>query len=84
MLLPVWRPVYTFASSKVHNYPPHPTHYHQFNKVWIERLIATSAIDPPPLRGRVRGGGKDTAAVRIFSPPLAPPRKGDGEGGVPC
>jgi len=22
--------------NKVHNYPPHPTLYHQFNKVWIE------------------------------------------------
>ena len=36
---PIWRPVYTFTSNKVHNYPPHPTLYHQFNKVWIGCLI---------------------------------------------
>jgi len=36
MLQPVWRPVYTIATKKVHNYPPHPTQYHQFNKVWVE------------------------------------------------
>ena len=36
VILPIWRPVYTAASKKVHNYPPHPTLYHQFNKVWIE------------------------------------------------
>jgi peptide/nickel transport system substrate-binding protein len=36
MVQPIWRPVYTFASTKVHNYPPHPTLYHQFNKVWID------------------------------------------------
>jgi peptide/nickel transport system substrate-binding protein len=35
-LYPIWRPVYTFASAKVHNYPPHPTLYHQFNKVWVD------------------------------------------------
>jgi len=35
-LIPVWRPLFTAASNKVHNYPPHPTNYHQFNKVWIE------------------------------------------------
>jgi peptide/nickel transport system substrate-binding protein len=35
-LYPIWRPVYTFAASKVHNYPPHPTLYHQFNKVWVD------------------------------------------------
>jgi peptide/nickel transport system substrate-binding protein len=35
-IIPIWRPVYTAASNKVHNYPPHPTLYHQFNKVWIE------------------------------------------------
>jgi peptide/nickel transport system substrate-binding protein len=35
-LYPMWRPVYTFASAKVHNYPPHPTLYHQFNKVWVD------------------------------------------------
>jgi peptide/nickel transport system substrate-binding protein len=36
MIQPIWRPVYTIASKKVHGYPPHPTQYHQFNKVWIE------------------------------------------------
>ena len=36
MVQPIWRPVYTIITSKVHNYPPHPTQYHQFNKVWIE------------------------------------------------
>jgi peptide/nickel transport system substrate-binding protein len=36
MINPIWRPVYTAAANKVHNYPPHPTNYHQFNKVWIE------------------------------------------------
>jgi peptide/nickel transport system substrate-binding protein len=35
-IYPIWRPLFTFASSKVHNYPPHPTNYHQFNKVWVE------------------------------------------------
>ncbi len=35
-ILPIWRPVYTATKNKVHNYPPHPTLYHQFNKVWIE------------------------------------------------
>jgi peptide/nickel transport system substrate-binding protein len=35
-LYPIWRPLFTFASNKVHNYPPHPTNYHQFNKVWVE------------------------------------------------
>jgi peptide/nickel transport system substrate-binding protein len=36
MVQPIWRPVYTIVTAKVHNYPPHPTQYHQFNKVWIE------------------------------------------------
>jgi peptide/nickel transport system substrate-binding protein len=36
MVQPIWRPLYTAASNKVHNFPPHPTNYHQFNKVWIE------------------------------------------------
>ncbi|MCB2102927.1 MAG: ABC transporter substrate-binding protein [Rhodobacterales bacterium] len=35
MVQPVWRPVFTIAGKKVHGYPPHPTQYHQFNKVWI-------------------------------------------------
>ena len=36
VMLPVWRPVYTMTSRKVHDYPAHPTVYHQFNRVWIE------------------------------------------------
>ncbi len=36
MVQPVWRPVYTMTTARVHNFPPHPTNYHQFNKVWIE------------------------------------------------
>jgi peptide/nickel transport system substrate-binding protein len=36
MVQPVWRPVFTIAAKKVHGYPPHPTQYHQFNKVWLE------------------------------------------------
>ena len=35
-IIPMWRPVYTATTKRVHNYPPHPTLYHQFNKVWIE------------------------------------------------
>ena len=35
VILPVWQPVYTIAKTTVHGYPPHPTNYHQFNKVWI-------------------------------------------------
>jgi peptide/nickel transport system substrate-binding protein len=36
MVLPLWRPVYTFTAAKVHGWPPHPTNYHQFNKVWVD------------------------------------------------
>lgn len=36
VMLPVWRPVYTMTTKKVHGYPPHPTLYHQLNKTWIE------------------------------------------------
>jgi peptide/nickel transport system substrate-binding protein len=36
MVQPIWRPLYTAAANRVHNFPPHPTNYHQFNKVWIE------------------------------------------------
>jgi peptide/nickel transport system substrate-binding protein len=35
VFLPVWQPVYTIARGNVHGYPPHPTTYHQFNKVWV-------------------------------------------------
>ena len=35
MVLPFFRPVYAAATKKVHGYPPHPTGYHQFNKVWV-------------------------------------------------
>lgn len=36
MVQPVWRPVFTIAATRVHGYPPHPTQYHQFNKVWVD------------------------------------------------
>jgi peptide/nickel transport system substrate-binding protein len=36
MVQPIWRPVFTMVSPKVHGYPAHPTQYHQFNQVWIE------------------------------------------------
>ncbi len=35
MVQPIWRPVYTMASKKVHGYPAHPAQFHQFNKVWM-------------------------------------------------
>jgi len=35
MVQPIWRPVFTIVSKKVVGYPPHPTQYHQFNRVWI-------------------------------------------------
>ena len=34
MIQPLYRPVYTIVSKSVNGYPPHPTQYHQFNKVW--------------------------------------------------
>lgn len=36
MVQPIWRPVFTIISERVRNYDPHPTQYHQFNKVWID------------------------------------------------
>jgi peptide/nickel transport system substrate-binding protein len=36
MLQPVWRPVFTMVSNHVHDFPAHPTQYHQFNKVWLD------------------------------------------------
>jgi peptide/nickel transport system substrate-binding protein len=36
MVQPVWRPVFTIISTKVKDYPPHPTQYHQFNQVWLD------------------------------------------------
>lgn len=35
MIQPLYRPVYTIVSKKVHGYPAHPTQYHQYNKVWV-------------------------------------------------
>ena len=35
VLQPLWRPVYTMATSKVHGYVAHPTRYHQLTKVWM-------------------------------------------------
>ena len=34
MVQPLFRPVFTMTSKTVQDYPPHPTQYHQFNKVW--------------------------------------------------
>ncbi len=34
MILPLFRPIYTIVSKKVHGFEGHPTQYHQFNKVW--------------------------------------------------
>jgi peptide/nickel transport system substrate-binding protein len=36
MVQPVWRPVFTIISTKVKDYPAHPTQYHQFNQVWLD------------------------------------------------
>jgi len=36
MVQPLWRPVFSLVSEKVQGYEPHPTQYHQFNKVWID------------------------------------------------
>ena len=36
MSQPVWKPRYTAASKKVHNFHLQPTNYHQFHRVWIE------------------------------------------------
>lgn len=35
MVQPVYRPVYTIASPRVHNVEAHPTQYHQYNRVWV-------------------------------------------------
>lgn len=35
MVQSIFRPVYVLCKSKVHDYPAHPTQYHQFNKVWL-------------------------------------------------
>ena len=34
MIQPLFRPVFTMVGKDVNDYPPHPTQYHQFNKVW--------------------------------------------------
>ena len=36
MVQAVWRPVFTIVSEQVRDFPPHPTQYHQFNKVWLD------------------------------------------------
>ena len=33
---PIWRPVFTIATGRVHGLRAHPTQYHQYNKVWVE------------------------------------------------
>jgi len=34
MTMPFFHPVYTIIGKNVHGYEPHPTQYHQFNKIW--------------------------------------------------
>ncbi len=36
MVQPLWRPVYTMTSSKVHGYSAHPSRQMQLTKVWID------------------------------------------------
>lgn len=36
MVQPVWRPVYSLCSSKVHGYPAHPSRQFHVNRVWME------------------------------------------------
>lgn len=36
ILQAVWRPVYAMASKRLRGLQPHPTGYHQLNKVWVE------------------------------------------------
>ena len=38
MLQAVWRPVFTMVGNHVHDFPAHPTQYHQFNKVWLDNV----------------------------------------------
>src|ERR1700722_17993153 len=35
MVQPMWRPVFTLASAKVHGYKPHPARQIQLNKAWM-------------------------------------------------
>ena len=35
IIQPAWRPEYTKVAPHVRGYQPHPTQYHQFNKVWL-------------------------------------------------
>ena len=59
MVQPIWRPVYTIASEKVHNYPPHPTEYHQFQQ-GVDRVLTSVVRGAPARPGRraiVPGGG---------------------------
>ena len=51
MLQPVWRPVFTIINEQVKGYAGHPTQYHQFNQVWLERLMIRAARS----RARPRG-----------------------------
>ena len=51
MVQPVWRPVFTIISTKVKDYPAHPTQYHQFNQVWLDTYGARAArFGPGPER----------------------------------
>jgi peptide/nickel transport system substrate-binding protein len=33
---PLWRPIYTMTNTRVHDFPAHPSKYHQLNKTWVE------------------------------------------------
>ena len=49
-------------------------------------MISRPALNrtaPSPLRGGVGGGGKSVVAVCGFTPPLSPPRQGEGEAREP-
>jgi peptide/nickel transport system substrate-binding protein len=33
---PLWRPIYTMTADRVHDFPAHPSKYHQLNRTWVE------------------------------------------------
>jgi peptide/nickel transport system substrate-binding protein len=37
MVQPFWRNQYTATADHVKGYEPHPTQYHQFQHVWLDR-----------------------------------------------
>ena len=38
MVQPLWQTKFFIASEKVQGMKAHPTQYHQFHRVWLERL----------------------------------------------